>query len=483
METTRNKILSNTFIQFIGKGVGLALGILTISFISRSLGVEGFGRFTTIITYLGFFGFFLDLGLYLIIVKHITERLEDAPSILGSFLVLKLFLFIVLFVVMLVVLFFLPYDEFIRKGILIASFYILFISMMQTIDAYFQSKLIMLYAVISDVAQRLVFALIAIAAFVFLPNVLFVSLGLTISTFIAFFISWLLIIRMIPINWHFDWSLIKPIIIEALPIGLVVIITIFYFKVDMLILSFLKGNRDVGIYGGPYKIIDVLTVVPWLFTGNVFSGLVKNKEQYQHYLQRSIDFMSLVAWPILAIIFILARPIMNLLLGSQFVDVSTVNFFGIPATPPLILQVLIFFIFIYFFDQIFRDFLIAFNLQKKILTSTLIVFVANLILNFIFVPKFSYVASGLITVFTGLISLFLTYYFLRKDISFTLRFSIFFKSAFAALIMGTVLFVLRHFSLLILLPFGGLLYCILLLIFRVIDLKEIRSIFAPKGGD
>ena len=50
MSFTR-KIAWNTAVQFGAKLAGLAVGLVTIGFLTRYLGVEGYGEYTTIIAF------------------------------------------------------------------------------------------------------------------------------------------------------------------------------------------------------------------------------------------------------------------------------------------------------------------------------------------------------------------------------------------------------------------------------------------------
>ena len=62
-------IASNTAIQVAGKFAGNVLGILTIAIMTRALGRDGYGAFTTAISFLQFFGILVDFGLTLTMVR------------------------------------------------------------------------------------------------------------------------------------------------------------------------------------------------------------------------------------------------------------------------------------------------------------------------------------------------------------------------------------------------------------------------------
>jgi O-antigen/teichoic acid export membrane protein len=57
------KIAYNTIAQIIGKALATILGLVAVVIMARYLGRQGFGAYTTIITFLSFFGILADLGL------------------------------------------------------------------------------------------------------------------------------------------------------------------------------------------------------------------------------------------------------------------------------------------------------------------------------------------------------------------------------------------------------------------------------------
>src|SRR3989344_4741679 len=78
------KIFYNTLLQSVGKAISVAIGLITIAFLTRFLGDEGFGEYTTVISFMGFFGILADLGLYLVTTKEISKEGADEAKILGN---------------------------------------------------------------------------------------------------------------------------------------------------------------------------------------------------------------------------------------------------------------------------------------------------------------------------------------------------------------------------------------------------------------
>ena len=72
MSLTR-KIAHNTIIQIVGKSISTVIGLIVASMLFRYLGKEGYGNYTTVMVFLQFFGILVDMGLYIILIKKISE--------------------------------------------------------------------------------------------------------------------------------------------------------------------------------------------------------------------------------------------------------------------------------------------------------------------------------------------------------------------------------------------------------------------------
>lgn len=67
----------NTGVQILGKGVSTVLGIVIIGLMTRQLGTEGFGAYSTANAFLQVFALLLDLGLNVTLVALLGEHAGD----------------------------------------------------------------------------------------------------------------------------------------------------------------------------------------------------------------------------------------------------------------------------------------------------------------------------------------------------------------------------------------------------------------------
>src|SRR3989338_2481010 len=70
-------VAGNFTIQIIGRILAILIGLVSIGLLTRSLGVENFGAYTTALTFLQLFGVMVDFGLTLTLVVMISEPEAD----------------------------------------------------------------------------------------------------------------------------------------------------------------------------------------------------------------------------------------------------------------------------------------------------------------------------------------------------------------------------------------------------------------------
>src|SRR5471030_1070047 len=115
------KIAYNVVFNVITKILSTILALVGIGFITRYLGKEGFGDYSTVLAFFAFFGSVADLGLYTITAREISRQGADEEKILGNAFALRLISSIIVFLVTPVLVFFLPYSHDVKIGILIAA--------------------------------------------------------------------------------------------------------------------------------------------------------------------------------------------------------------------------------------------------------------------------------------------------------------------------------------------------------------------------
>lgn len=432
------KIAYNTLTQIAGKTVSTILGLFSLALITRYLGPQGFGEYTTIVTFLGFFAVFADFGLTLVTVQLISDKRRDEGKVLNNLFAFRLLSVLIFLGLAPLIAIFLPYSAAVKSGLIIAMAAFVFPALNQIIVGLFQKRLCMEKNAIAETVGKLILLAGILLSEKFglgLRGILFAT---SLGAFVSFILHYLFSLKFAVIKLEWDFSLWKEIIIKFWPLALTVVLNLIYLRADTLLLSFFKSAEEVGFYGAPYKIIDVLTSLPFMFAGLILpilstSWLEKKLENFQNVLQNSLDLMIIIALPIIIGTQFVAQETMLLAAGSEF------------SASSVILKILIFPLLAIFPGTIFAHAVIAIDKQKKMIPFYVFTSISSLLAYLILIPRFSYFGAAAVTIYSEItISVFSAYCVLRySNFKFSLKRV---KRAFlASLIMGLFLYLSRTF--------------------------------------
>lgn len=467
MSYTR-KIAHNTIIQIIGKGISTVIGVVVIAMLTRYLGTGGFGQYVTIMAFLQFFGVLVDLGLYIILVKKISEPGVDEQKIVSNIFTLRMISAIIFLGLAPVIVLFFPYPVIIKVGVLVASLSFLGITLNQALAGVFQKHLRMDKVVIAEVIGRLI--LIGSTYLVIRADLglLWVMGSVVAGSIVNFLITFIFSRRLVHIKLSFDFLLWRQIIKESWPIALSIAFNLVYFKADTIILSLYHSPDVVGIYGAPYKVLEVLTTMPAMFAGLVLplltaAWVMADKERFKRVLRKAFDAMVMIAVPLAVGTLFLAKPVMDLV-APEFTDSAR------------ILQILIFAAATIFIGNLFGNTVVAINKQKTMMWLYLGVAVISLVGYLIFIPRYSYFGAAGMTVASELMVTIAAALIVCLTVKMWPSFKIFFKSLVASGVMAFVLYLLAGYNIFLLLLAGGVVYFVVLFLLKGVTRETIREI-------
>ncbi|MFZ5982169.1 MAG: oligosaccharide flippase family protein, partial [Patescibacteria group bacterium] len=256
------KIAYNVVFSSGAKLVSTILALVSIGFITRYLGKDGFGDYATVLAFLSFFAAILDLGLNAISAREISRpgaREEDIMSRVFSLRVVSSF-----FVLLIVpaVIFFFPYSNSVKAGIVIIAFSFLFNASYQVLNGIFQKNLAMDRVAGSELLGKVVQVVLVIVAVRYNWGFSWIIASLFFNMLTSFALIHFWSRKFVRISFEYDPEYWKKFLRESWPMGVSVFITFLYFKMDTILLSVLGSNTEVGIYNAAYKVIENITFFP-----------------------------------------------------------------------------------------------------------------------------------------------------------------------------------------------------------------------------
>jgi len=490
--STARRILSNTFVQIAGKGVTAILSILIVKIITNFLGLETYGFYISVYEFLAFFGIVADFGLFTIAVREITHDLDRKDFIFGNILSLRALLASILMILAVVAVSLIPKYQgtYIPFGVAIASIAVFFSILNGTISSVLQVNLKMQYPAIGLILGKIV----TVAYMVYVvfyaytqPSAEAFFQLLWAGVFgngVMLFFTWFFARRYAKIRFLFNWDYWKVTLWKALPYGAALVLNMVYFRIDSILLFLLRDATEVGIFGTPMRILDILLTIPVYFMSSVLPTLTLQAkhapEKINSTIQHSFDFLVAVAAPIVAGVLALSYSLIFAVSSPEFLSRLDEGFYG----ADIALQILIVAMFFAFIGSAFTFTLIALGKQGKLLYISSIVAALNIAANLLLIPHWGFRGAAVVSVFSEILIVILAIVMLRRHLSYCLKFMSALKIIASATLMGLLVWVLRdplysvvqNFSLLILIPCGGIFYAGMLWITGVVDQEKWRLI-------
>ncbi len=484
MSLTR-RVAYNTIIQIIGKMLTTLISLVLIAALTRYLGVSGFGQYITIFAFIQFFAVIADFGFFWFLVREISKPKAMMAKITNNVLTFRAIIALGFFGLAFLVGLFIPQYQEMRIGIGIIAVASFWLTLNGTYVGIFQSKLRMDKAALTDVLGRLVIlgiVLYQIKIGATLNQILWAYFFGNLINFAGSFYLGRIYLKFKP---AFDFSYWKEIFWQCLPISAVTILGMIYFKIDTVMLSLLKSSYDVGIYGPPYKVLEILVLFPAIFMGNVFPIITRyiyqKDKRLEPAFQKAFDFLILAAVPIVIGVIFTASKIIRIVAGDEFVTAHTIApIWGIPATSSSALQILIIAVGISFLSHLFGYTIIALGKQTKLIWPNLALVFFNVILNLILIPKISYIGAAAVTVLTEILVIFFYWKVMKRYLKIKIHLGILWKVLFAGIILALVLKGMNFLNFWLLIPLGAIMYLAALWVVKGISKDMVRATIKGK---
>jgi O-antigen/teichoic acid export membrane protein len=402
------KIFYNTVSQFGSKVISVILSLFSVSLLTRYLGAAGYGDFTLVFTYLSFFALIADLGFNVTLVREFSRQKNISVSVKTTFLNVKLVLVFLSAVVTLIALKFFPYSNFLKTAIIIGTVVTIIGNMISYGTSILQSKLRLDLVALIDVITKIV-TVIAVVYFIYIKSSFYYIIGAILIGNIAGLSVTICYIRdYLVLKCQIDRKLLQSLFKLAIPLGITSVLSLFYFKIDTLLLSVLKTPTDVGIYGLAYNILENILMLWGLIMASVFPLLSKFHGQndivnYKNLVRKTLIILVIMSAMIIIFGNLFDFLIMRILGGSKF----------FASMQPF--KILLWSVPFFFLNNVFYNVIVSFGKTKHLISPLIFAVIVNLALNLYAIPKYGYIGSSVTTVITEIgVSVFYLVVFIRS---------------------------------------------------------------------
>jgi O-antigen/teichoic acid export membrane protein len=391
----RSKIAFGTLSQIASRLAIAALSIFTLRYATTYLGAETYGIYATIIAYVTIFTLLTDLGLTAICSREIAKRPDDTEKIIGNGLAMRVLLSLALSPLIALGGFWLyaTKPEEVKIGIALMVLTLLFGSIQSVTSALFTARNRSDLPALLNVINKAAYLLAIVAAGMLGLGLYGFIYAAIIAAMLSAGLSAYWAAKQLRLRPQFHLNHWKAMAVMSLPLGIIQIINMLYYKIDSIMLSVMRSPAEVGLYAIAYGIIDVVVSVPSMFMTSLMPTLATaTKAQLQSIVQRAFELLAFFAVPIAIGGALLSREVILLISSNAFIGA---------ATPFAILVVGAAFSYL---NSVFGFASVALNKQGRLLKVSIITIILNVLINLLLIPRYGVTGAATATLITEIVA-------------------------------------------------------------------------------
>jgi O-antigen/teichoic acid export membrane protein len=402
---TARRVVRNTLWLLLSQGGVRLIGFAMGTVLARYFGAADFGTYIFVMTYVSYFGIAADAGLGRYLIRDVARERHRAAEYLAQIVALRVVLSAVAYALMLVVAL-LTRADLDRLGFIAVAGFSLFTgavagALASVFNAREEMHVTAFFGVLSSIGTA-AFVFAALAAGAGLPAT-FVAVSLANLPPLGYLLlMWRRTPRGTPALGLLPATGVDPAfwaraLRQSYPYALLGVVGVIYFRIDALMLTWMKGPEATGIYTAAYRLLDAVTDAPGVIVAAMFPALARLHRESRVKLRRAYRtvmlVLTLLGLPVMLAMIVFADPVITLLYGEGFADSVTV------------LRLLAVAVFLIFVDTANTMLLYSGDNLNTVLVLSLGTTAGNVLLNLILIPRYSYNGAAVATILSTVLSL------------------------------------------------------------------------------
>ena len=470
-QVTSKALIARAFSQqLIFRATGMAATIATVTVTTRYLGPSSYGTLTTALVFVGLWTSLTELGTGSVIVRLVNSSNGSLERLVRTNVGVSIVYAIPLFAIAT----FSGYLVYrsnteITQMIVIISVSLILTALSSCFQPVFAATLRFGAVAAGDLFSKLASLALTVILVSQQAGLLWFALVQLVPPLLVLLVQGFAAFQIVDCRPTFSWRESRALLVISFPQTVVLTIGFLYFRVDGVILSLVSSADEVGMYGLAYALAYSVSVIPIFFSSSTLSAMTHlhsaSVARFGEFISRCTEAMLFLGVPIAIIGVTFARPIVEAIGSSEYVDR------GAPTFALLISAAAIAFV-----AGVTTQALFSAHDQKVLMQIEAVVLLCNIALNVALAPRFGALAAGIVMVSTECLKLVLSVWRLRTITSYRLprRFALRLLLP-VAITTATAIFLVRY-NAFISIPVVCAVYLMSNLLAGPMTLREVRSL-------
>lgn len=467
------RFAKNTFSLFAMQIITSIMIIILSIFIARNFGDVGLGKYSFAYAFVTFFALFINAGYNTLIIREVSRDKSRANKYVSNLLSLRSIIITITYVIVVITINLMGYPSDTKNLVYLFGVFIFLGEISAIYKMTFRAFQRMEYEALITIIFNTIRVTLALVVIFLGYGLIAIGLVFIFSSIIDLILSTIICERkFVKSKTEFDLSFFKSNIKIALPLLMVSLFGIIFYRADTIMLSIMKGDAVVGWYNAAYNLVVNLHFIPHLIVSSLLPILsnyyMNSKMSLNFAYEKCFRYLFILGLPMAMGGTLLSDKIILLIYGPGFMNSI------------IALQILSWDILLIFMYTILGAFLISIDKQNKMAICFFITAVVNVVFNLILIPMFSYVGSAVATLICEIVLFILYFYFLSKYIYIFPIHKILLKPFVALIVMTLFILFFNWLGLFTLIILGALMYFAILYIikgFSKEDIALIKQIF------
>ena len=412
LTSTRN-IAENTAWIFIEKIVGSVLSILVGAWVARYLGPDQLGVLSLAVAISGVTMIFTKRGLDSIIVKKLIENSETRRHLLANIVIAQTRSGLVGYLLIGVFAYTVDDRSFQLVLLILGARLVDYFGSVYRL--FFEAKLDLKKVVIAGTVLSVITSIVRIVLVELECELWTFAAALTLSQFIHSALVYAIALPLLKDQEPSanDPALRKGLLQEALPLLFTGLVGFLYMTLDRLMLGWISGTEEVGLYSVANTIAVFLFFIPTSLVKSLVPGLADSKKRNGKLTKSAVESSTAILATIgiasATLMAISSTHVINILYGAQF------------ANSGLILLILSFAVIPVSIGRLRNYLLILLDKQKIVLWCNCMGLAVNVVLNLILIPHIGGYGAALATTTSLFIAMWFAGFMFRDVRALTIQ--------------------------------------------------------------